>query len=168
MLIIVCGLPGSGKSSLSRSLKKVFSAVYLNSDVIRKQIFSSPAYTEDEKRRVYFEMANQAEKILAGRNVIVDATFYKKRYREIMKEAARDAGTRYIIIECTLPEDVIRSRLAKRMEFRKGVSDAGYDVYLEMKGNFDPIDERHLTVDCSLPMEERVKIIRKFLGEKGG
>lgn len=168
MLIIVCGLPGSGKSSLSMKLKSVFSAVYLNSDVIRKQIFPSPKYSEDEKKVVYMEMANQAEKLLRQRNVIVDATFYKKKYRKLMMESAESAGVRHIVIECMLPEAIIRQRLAKRMETRKGVSDAGYDVYLEMKKEFEPIEGRHLELDCSAEMKKRIELVKEFIGEKDG
>ncbi len=166
MLIIICGLPGSGKSSLAKKLKRKLSAVYLNSDVIRKQIFSPPTYTEEEKRQVYMEMVNQTEKLLNGkRNVIVDATFYTKRYRGMMVEAARDAGTRHYIIRCTLPEELIISRLKERGKGRS-MSDADYDVYLKLKGRFEPIEGRYLELDCSLPATEQMTKVMDFIGEK--
>ena len=35
--ILICGLPGSGKTFLARSLLKHFKAKWLNNDVIRKK-----------------------------------------------------------------------------------------------------------------------------------
>ena len=167
MLIIVCGLPGSGKSSLSGSLKNKIPAVHLNSDVIRKLIFRTPQYTEEEKRRVYNEMALQAEKLLRSRkNVIVDATFYTKEYRDMFINQAKICNTRYYLIECTLSESMIRNRLKKRMEDGIAVSDADYDIYLKMKDRFEPIEGDHLVVDCSRPRKELMEEIRRFINEK--
>ena len=167
MLIIICGLPGSGKSSLAKKLKRKLSAVYLGSDVIRKQIFSHPTYTEEEKRQVYMEMLNQTEKLLNGkRNVIVDATFYTRRYRGMMVDTARETGTRHHIIRCTLPEELIMSRLKERQGRGRSLSDADYDVYLKLKGKFEPIEGRHLELDCSLPADEQIAMVMGFIGEK--
>ncbi len=167
MLIIICGLPGSGKSSLAKKLRRKLSAVCLSSDVIRKQIFSPPRYTEEEKRQVYMEMVNQAEKLLNGRrSVIVDATFYTKRYRGMMIEAAKEAGTSHHIIRCTLPEELIISRLKERQGRRKSMSDAGYEVYLKLKGRFEPIEGEYLELDCSLPADEQITKVMDFIGGK--
>ena len=165
MLIIVCGLPGSGKSSLSRKLKQKLPAVYLNTDIIRKHITSKPQYTEEEKRMVYSEMANRAEKnVNMGRNVVVDATFYSKKYRNMMKNITKD----HYIVLCALPEKLIRERLKRREQRKNGVSDAGYDVYLALKEKFEPIEGDYLEVDCSLPKTKQVELVLEYIGGKRG
>ena len=164
MLIIVCGLPGSGKSSLSRKIRNKLNCVYFNTDIIRKQLIEKPQYDEKEKEKIYMEMANLAEKnVNLGKNVIVDATFYNKKYRNLMKSITKD----YYIIKCNLPEDTIRKRLEAR-EGRKAVSDANYDIYLKVKEKFEPVEEKHLELDCSLPKPKQVDIVMDYLGVKGG
>lgn len=169
MLIIICGLPGSGKSSLARKLKSKLPAAYLNSDVVRKQIFKKPQYTEEEKRRVYSDIINQAEKMLReGKNVIVDATFYTRRYRQMMIETARSAGSGHCTILCTLPEDEIRKRLEMRERRGRNPSDANFDIYLKLKERFEPIEGDFLEIDCSLPAKEQVAKAAGYIGERSG
>jgi len=164
MLIIVCGLPGSGKTSISKMLAKRFSAAHINSDVVRKRIFEKPAYTDEEKRKVYLAMADEAGKSLKEKNVILDATFYRKEYREMARKAAEKAGTDAYIIVCELGE----RETQKRMEEREmGPSDADFEVYLKLKETFEPVDGEHLKIDCSLPKKEIMKRIEEFLEGAG-
>lgn len=165
MLIIVCGLPGTGKSSLSAKLAETYSAVHLNSDVIRKKLFENPSYTEEEKEAVYKEMAGQVGELLAkGSNVILDATFYRHDYRKMMADIAEKAGTKTYRIKCTLPEAEIRKRLAERKIEGKSASDADYDVYQHLKGKFEPLGGLHLEIDTSLDESEAIAEIKEFMG----
>jgi predicted kinase len=169
MLIIICGLPGSGKSSLARKLKTQLPAAYLNSDIVRKQIFKKPQYTPEEKKQVYDEVVNQAEKmLLKKKNVIVDATFYTKKYRQLVVGTARDTGSRYCILLCKLPEDITKSRLEMREKSQRAVSDANYEIYLKLKEKFEPIEGDFLEIDCSMPIKKQVEIASTYIGEKSG
>ncbi len=166
MLIIVCGLPGSGKSSLSKDLAKRFSAVHLNSDKIRKDLFPRPTYSEEEKGMVYEEMASQAGELLGkGGNVIVDATFSRKEYRKIMADAAGRVGATIFIIRCVLHEGETKKRLDRRKKSGRSPSDADYEVYMKLKGTFEPIEGPHLEVDYMGPKKEVLKKVGEFVGE---
>jgi len=81
MLILVCGLPATGKSNLARNLARKLKAQVLNTDVVRKDLIKKPTYTDDEKELVYkvtFLIARYL--ILNRRNVVIDGTFYKKGF----------------------------------------------------------------------------------------
>ncbi len=161
MLIIICGLPGSGKSTLSKRLKTKIPAIYLNTDIIRKQITKNPTYDENEKKAVYLEMMNIAEKhINQGRNVILDATFSTRKFRDLALRVTDDLR----IIECTLPEQMVRARLDRRKERNKAISDAGFEIYQKMKESFEEIEGDHLVIDCSLPKGKQEEIALKYLG----
>jgi len=140
--------------------------VHLNSDVLRKQLFENPAYTEEEKKRVYEQMAKKTEELLGnGKNVILDATFYRRDYRKMMTDLADNSGTKTYRIECTLPEDEIRKRLAERKIGGKSASDADYDVYKSLKERFEPLGGQHLEVDCSKDEKEIIAKVKRFIGE---
>ena len=89
MIIIVFGLPGSGKSYFASKLAKRLEAKYVSSDVVRKQLFTVRKYTGEEKTKVYDVMNKEMkEAIQQGKDIVLDATFYKGRIRNKFKETA--------------------------------------------------------------------------------
>jgi aminoglycoside phosphotransferase family enzyme/predicted kinase len=157
MLILVAGLPGTGKSRISRELSSRLGAAHVSSDLIRQKLLKERTYSEEEKARVYSEMAAQVSFSLSeGKNVIADATFYKESLRKSMKEAAEKAGTDFFIVECTLPEEKVKERLSGR---RGGGSEAKYEEYLIVTKAFEPFTEERITIDTSLPVEESLRTI---------
>ncbi|MFH1521053.1 MAG: AAA family ATPase [Candidatus Micrarchaeota archaeon] len=161
MLIIVCGLPGSGKSTLAKLISKHYSAVYLSSDIIRKEIFLKPKYSDDEKEKVYSEMAGQTEQILLeGNKVVVDATFYKAEQRGTFLTIAKDLDKKTFIIFCSLDENEVKKRIEKR---KKGPSDATFEVYLKLKKEFEPITQKYLEVNVWNKRDLLKKIV-EFVG----
>lgn len=82
MIVIVTGLPGSGKSYFASHLSPLIDAVCINSDRIRKKMFTERIYSEAEKLSVYKEMlAEMKASVQRHKNVVLNATFYKKRIR---------------------------------------------------------------------------------------
>lgn len=164
MLIIVCGLPGSGKTTLARALARKYSAVHLSSDIVRKKIVAAPTYSAEEKRRVYDEFAAHAERLLAkGKDVVADATFYRREQRMRMVRLATAAGTRSYIVLCVLPDRETEERLAGKGP--RGKSDADYGVYTRMKRQFEPVSGSHVHVDTTLPLKEQVRLVAASLEE---
>lgn len=151
MLIVFCGLPATGKTTLAAKLAKKTGATILRTDVIRKEIImAEPKYTEEEKELVYAEMFSRAQKLLsAGKNVILDANFYKKSQRCNAKSIAERAKTKFFLVECVLPEEEVR----KRMNLRKAAKDESdaniMEIYYKIKAAWEPIAEPHIVVDTS-------------------
>jgi len=150
MLIIVCGLPGTGKTTLSKRIADETKSFLLNTDVIRKKITEDPKYTEREKSLIYELLFEMAEKfLLTGKNVILDGTFYREELRERAKEIARNTRNKYKIIEIICDEKLIKKAMVERKKDRKCVSDADFDTYNKIKKQFEPIREKHLVLDTS-------------------
>ncbi|MFP3949637.1 MAG: AAA family ATPase [Candidatus Micrarchaeia archaeon] len=164
MLILVCGLPGAGKSTLARALSEKIGAVYLSSDIIRKKMLNDRTYSENEKYRVYERMVGEAELILAsGKTVVCDATFYKGGTRGEMRAAARRTGSEIYIVKCVLDENEVERRMEERERGGNSESEADFRIYLKVKNLFEGIDEEHLEVDTSLPLEKQVHIVETYL-----
>jgi len=139
-VIIVFGLPGSGKSYFASRLAKKLEARYLNSDEIRMQMLQNRSYSQQEKIKVYDRMKNDMQTALAaGQDVVLDATFYKKKWREPFVQAAK-CPVRFI--EIRADDDIVKERLAKK----RAVSEADYNVHLKVKAAFEPLAEPHLVL----------------------
>jgi predicted kinase len=142
MVIIVMGLPGSGKSYLARQLAALKDAEYINSDNVRRTLFAAATYSDREKWMVYDEMLRMADWATRdGEDVVLDATFYTKALRATFARALKQKA-RVAFIEVTADERLIRERLrSPRMN-----NDANFEVYKEMKELWEPFAEPHLTV----------------------
>lgn len=163
MLVIVCGLPGTGKSFLSKKLAERIQAEHLNTDKIRKELFPKPSYSGEEKQKVYEEMLSRAGKFLAGKkNVILDGTFFKKALRKRVYELAEENQSAYYIIECIAPSAKVEKRIAERAK-EASESDADVEVYKTISREFEPIEEAHLSLDTSLPIEKQLSLVENFL-----
>jgi len=142
MVIFVMGLPGSGKSYFALRLAEMMDAVYLNSDRIRKEVLRGTRYTDDEKLIVYEEMLRQAEGAVAkGKQVVLDATFFTRDIRDWYTRSLQELDET-VFIEVEADEDLIRERLKRPRED----SDANFEVYREIKEEWEPLRDEHLVL----------------------
>ena len=156
-LIILSGLPGSGKSYFCRKLAELLpEIVTLESDAIRASMFDEPTHSGGESARLFREVHTQMKDLLGdGQTVALDATNLVRRNRRRLYRIAEDAGARLIVVELTAPEDVIRERLTQREADIAAALDtddnstAGNDVYDRMIRTAQPIRRDHITVDTS-------------------
>lgn len=164
MLIIVCGLPGTGKTFLSKELAVRLGAEHLSTDSIRMRLLDRRTYSEEEKKAVYRAMADEAGRLVAaGRDVVADATFYRREYRDMMKAVAEKGGTGFYAVLCVLDE----GKVAGRIDARRAAgseSEADFKVYMALKGKFEPFSGEHLEVDMSLPISQAVKAVMQYVG----
>ncbi|MBN2330661.1 MAG: AAA family ATPase [Candidatus Aenigmarchaeota archaeon] len=149
MLYLVCGLPGTGKTTVAKELSSLTGGIVLRTDEIRKQLLSNPQYTPEEKRLVYDAMLRTAGSMLrAGALVILDATFHLRKEREAAKDMAGKAGSGHVMIEVRCDERTVREHLRKR---RVGAdeSDADFGVYKKIEQEWEPLKGEHHVIDIS-------------------
>eukprot|EP00474_Spongospora_subterranea_P001174 CRZ01632.1 hypothetical protein [Spongospora subterranea] len=132
-VILVSGLPGSGKSTVALALESLTShSVIIRSDVIRKE---SPgtviSYDDEAKAVLYGEMLVRASKLVSqGKLVLVDATFNLPAEVEHFRGLALDQGVVFaILLCCCKDQNVNRERIEKR---EGDASDANWEVYKRM------------------------------------
>ena len=111
MIVIVFGLPGSGKSFFASRLAKMINADYINSDRLRKEMFKDRTYSEQEKAAIYNAMLEKMkEAINQNRNLVLDATFHKNEIRKLFIQEGEGKDDIFFI-EVEADENIIRERL---------------------------------------------------------
>lgn len=135
-LVMMSGLPGTGKSYLARILAERLPAVVVASDRVRKALFNPPQYTAEENATTHWACRVIMRELLRqGANAIYDATNLIEEQREIVYRLADRAGAKLVIVQTVAPEDVVKERLDRRTEQRDAddLSDADWRIYQAMR-----------------------------------
>jgi aminoglycoside phosphotransferase family enzyme/predicted kinase len=146
-MVLVGGLPGTGKSTLARALAERADFEVIDTDVVRKELaglelhetgraeYGEGIYTPEWSDKTYTECLRRAEQLLfEGRRVIVDATFSSEERRRVFLESGRAHGVRARFLECETSAETAKDRLSRRGE---DVSDADWEVYRKMVEAWD-------------------------------
>jgi hypothetical protein len=153
-LVLVGGLPGTGKSTLAEMLGREAGFQVVSSDRVRKELaglspetpaqaaFGGGMYSPEWHDRTYAECLERAEKLLFdGKRVIVDASFREAHRRRTFLQAALRWGVRPVVLVCTAAEETVRHRMAAR----RGVpSDADWGIHQAAAAawEYEPKDPR--------------------------
>jgi len=158
-MIVVCGLSGSGKSTVARRLADRTGFEWLRSDEVRKRLAgvapvarlsrdcaaggdARGAYSPEFTRKTYGTLLDEAAARLAeGAGVIVDATFGAPAFREQARAVAARAKRQLLFVECVAGHHEIVRRLTERARRADEVSDAGVATYMRQRAEFVALDE---------------------------
>lgn len=100
MLIILGGLPGTGKTTLSRLLAQSIGAVHLRIDTIEIAITHSTLMVKDPENAGYLAAYGIAkDNLLIGRTVIADNVNSIQVTRDAWREVAVSTGCNFVEIE---------------------------------------------------------------------
>ena len=165
VLIIVSGLPGSGKSYFSRRLAERLPLPIIESDAMRQILSQKPTYSPGESERLFRACHMLIGDLLRrGISVIFDATNLIERNREELYRIADSAEAKLIIVRLEAPPELVRQRMARR---QTGIdsddkSEANWQVYQKMTATAEKIRRNHFAVDTSKDIAPAIeKIVRE-------
>jgi adenylylsulfate kinase len=154
MIVVMAGLPGTGKSSIAAQLQKRFDALVLNKDEVRSKLFSKEKIDysrgqDDLCMKVIYLVAECVLRANPEKTVIIDGRTFSKRYQvEQLLSHGSSLKVKPAIIECVCDDAVAKERLEN--DLRKGVHPAGnrtYRLYSALKANAEPITADRLVID---------------------
>jgi aminoglycoside phosphotransferase family enzyme/predicted kinase len=153
-LVLVGGLPGTGKTTVGRILEHSAGFRAIDSDRVRKELAGLPAeadasaaadsgiYTAAFTERTYDACLDKArEAVFAGERVVVSATFRDEAQREAFLREAHALGVPGLFFECDLPRDVVLDRIAARQERGGDASDADAGIYDHVASQWEPLGD---------------------------
>lgn len=150
-LVLVGGLPGTGKSALATGLADSKGWVLERSDVVRKELAGLPPtsrqeapygeglYSEEMTDATYAELLRRAGAALRrGESVVIDASWTADRRRKAASELASETSSRLVELCCDAPLAVMARRIAERRERADDPSDADLAIAEAMDYVRDP------------------------------
>jgi uncharacterized protein len=173
-LVLVGGLPGTGKSALAAGLSEAAGLSWVRADAVRKQLAGidpltharsgvdeglySPAWTDQTYAAC---LARAGEICEAGGRALVDATFLEHHRRERFVAAAIAWGVPTLLLLTSAPPELVRSRLASRDD---DPSDATWTIYEAARDRWRPADPQLCRVaeidTCGTPAQTLAEAVR--------
>ena len=162
MLILMAGLPGSGKSTLSRALAAELHGTILDKDQIRAALFPSSdieysTEQDDFCMGIMLKVAGYIFRKAPSRLIFLDGRTFSRRYQLDRATGFAEAISQpWRIIECVCCEETARERLASDPAHLAANRD--FNLYLKIKAQFEEIIFPKTVIDTEQPLESCIRL----------
>lgn len=170
-LLLVGGLPGAGKSTLTKELARVDGWSVIRTDVVRKELAKEPSehagyqqglYAPEMTRATYDECRRRAEGLLAeGERVIIDASFADDAERLACFDLGRSLAVPVGFVRCEVSRKIALERIRGR---RGDASDADEAIHDRLARDWQPLSAEmepfHLGVTTDRSPAESAEEVR--------
>jgi adenylylsulfate kinase len=175
MIVIMAGLPGSGKSMLARALARRLRGAVLDKDEIRAALFQ-PEHVEYSPAQDDFcqEVMLQTAAYLLARNsglpILLDGRTFSRRYqRERVIEFCRQAGAAWFMLECVCAEQIALQRLADAVAQKSHpAANRTPMLYRQVREMWEPIEPPKLVIDTGANLDACVDRALGYLTNRSG
>ena len=168
MLVIMAGLPGTGKSTLARELARCLSGAVLDKDIIRAALFE-PGLVEYSAGQDDFcqEIMLQTAAYLFGRNaslhIFLDGRTLSRRYqRERAIAFCLGRQIPWSMLECVCAEATALLRLEQAAGSHPAANRTP-ELYREVRRMWEPIDCARLVIDTDASLDSCAEQALRYL-----
>lgn len=164
MIILMAGLPGTGKTTLAREIAARISGRVLSKDEFRPAIFlpeeiEYSSRQDDFCQRLMLETAEYLCERDSSRIIFLDGRPFSRRYQiENALQAADRMHQPWRLVECVCSEESARRRLEEMASTGSHpAANRNFQLYLEVKSRFEAIGHSKIVIDTDQPLEECVE-----------
>lgn len=177
-LVLVGGLPGTGKTTLARGLAEVLGCALIRTDEVRDRIapaldeepgdgYRQGAFTPETTDAVYSAVLHDAETALArGESCIIDASWSAAEHRMLARDLAGRAGAGIIELRCEVDSATAAARIRGRLAAGADASRATPAVAERMAADAAAWPEA-ATVDTTATPADAVAAAVAYLADSG-
>jgi adenylylsulfate kinase len=167
MLILMAGLPGTGKSTLSRALAAELGGTVLDKDEIRAALFP-PADIDHSTEQddfcmgIMLKVAGYLFRKDPSRRIVLDGRTFSRTYQLDRATGFAEALSQpWRILECVCSQETARKRLAD--DPAHPAANRDFELYLKVKARFEEISLPKTIIDTDQPLAVCVQIAKAAL-----
>jgi predicted kinase len=167
MLILMAGLPGTGKSTLSRTLAAELGGTVIDKDEVRASLFSPAdieysAPQDDFCMAVMLKVSGYLLRKDPARIVFLDGRTFSRTYQLKRATGFADAIAQpWRILECTCSESTARRRLSN--DPSHVATNRNFDLYLKVKAHFEAITFPKTVIDTDQSLRTCAETAKSLL-----
>ncbi|MET9629562.1 AAA family ATPase [Lentzea sp. NPDC006480] len=169
-VVLIAGIPGTGKSTLAESLARTLRRPIVSMDWVQGTLTQFPELS-DETARALVDLnivALIARHVQLGVDVIVDVAGHTREARAQVRELVERLGGVFVGVECVCSDEgVHRSRVEGRSRGIPGWYPTVPWTHVErMRGLWEPWEDDHLVLDSAVEtVDSSVKRVLDALGD---
>lgn len=169
VLVVISGLPGTGKTTLARALAPRLAACMLELDLLERPFLDR--IDGDLIGWAGYEAltALACANLDSGRSVILDSVAWTNALRDRWRGIAAERGIPFQAVEMVCPDaELYRSRVLTRQAADPAKTHVGWEWVVEVRTRWwEPWSSPRLVVDTAVPVEAELRAVQAALSAHG-
>lgn len=167
-LIVLSGLPGTGKSTLAEKIAEQLQLPIFSVDPIESAIIKAGIKKSFETGLAAYMVAETLarEHIKLGNSVIIDAVNAEDEGKQVWVDCARRLKVPLVVIECILKdENLHRERIEARVRGLHGIDEITWDKVQERRKKYTDWKIDVLSIEMSNDIENNLRTVLDFIAQ---